>query len=170
MEPTTDRMTSFLDELDVSGEVKTTFFMMGYCLLNVQAVEVLLKSALNVPFALQDLDSEDRANRKKTLGALLKKLRERVDIDEDLEALFVTFVESRNLFTHHLTKEFDPSTREGLIAIANFCQILAIQAREVAKFLNAAILAETPGMTFDGVDAEDVLNLVPIISAYLQRK
>lgn len=170
MEPTTDRMASFLDELDVSTDIKTAFFMMGYCLLNVQAVELLLKSALNVPFALQDLDSEDRANRKKTLGALLKKLRERVDIDEDLEALFVTFVESRNLFTHQLTKEFDPSTRQGLIEIANFCQILTIQAREIAKFLNAAILDAKPEMTFDGSDVEEVLNLVPIIGLYLQRK
>jgi hypothetical protein len=169
MDPT-DRVASFLDELDTPPEIKAAFFMIGYCLFCVQAVEFSLKSALNVPFALQDLDSEDRANRKRTLGILLKKLRERVDIDEDLEALLVTFVESRNLFTHHLTKEFDPSTRQGLIEIADFCQVLGIQAREVAKFLNAAIQAETPEIEFDGADAEEVLNLVPIISAYLHRK
>jgi hypothetical protein len=169
MEPT-DRMASFLDELDASPEVKATFFMMGHCLFCVQAVEFSLKSALSVPFALQDLDSEDRANRKKTLGTLLKKLRERVNINEDLEALLVIFVESRNLFTHHLTKEFDPGTRQGLIEIANFCQVLAIQAREVAKFLNAAVLAERPEIEFGGADAEEVVNLVPIISAYLNRK
>jgi hypothetical protein len=170
MEPTTNRMASFLDELDVSADVKTAFFMMGYCLLSVQAVEFLLKSALNVPFALEDLDSEDKANRKKTLGTLLKKLRERVDIDEDLEALFLTFIDSRNFFTHHLTKEFDTNTKEGLIEIANFCQILAIQAREITKFLNAAILDARPEIGFDGADAEEVLDLVPIIGLYLQRK
>ena len=170
MEPTTDRMASFLDELDLSADIKAAFFMMGYCLLTVQAAEVLLKSALSGPFALQDLDSEDETSRRKTLGQLLRKLRERVEIDEDLEALFVTFLESRNLFTHRLTVEFDPNTRPGLIAMANFCQVLAIQACEVAKFLNAAILDAKPEMTFDGADAEEVLNLVPIIGLYLQRK
>lgn len=170
MDPTTDRMASFLDELDVSADIKAAFFMMGYCLFTVQATEVLLKSALRGPFALQDLDSEDETSRRKTLGQLLGKLRERVEIDEDLEDLLVTFLESRNLFTHRLTLEFDPNTKPGLVAIANFCQILAIQASEVAKFLNAAIIAEKPGATFDGADAEEVLNLVPIISAYLQRK
>ncbi len=87
MKSTNDRIASFLDELDVPVEIKTTFFMMGYCLLNIQSVEFSLRSALNAPFALEELDSDVKANRKKTLGALLEKLRRRAYIDEDLEAL-----------------------------------------------------------------------------------
>ena len=55
-------------------------------------MEFSLRSALNIPFALKDFDSEDRSNRRKTLGALLKKLRERVEIDEDLEGPVTTSV------------------------------------------------------------------------------
>jgi hypothetical protein len=159
-------LISFFDALEVPGAVKTAFFAMGYCLYHVQAVELVLKSCLTTSFALQDLESEDRALRKKTLGSLLNQLRQRVDIDEDLEDLFTVFVEERNQFVHQLLRQFQFEKLEGLADMANFCQILAIRAQELSRFLNAALSAAHPEIEVD----DDVRELVPIIDFYLRRK
>lgn len=161
---------SFLDELQMPGANKTTFFMMGYCLFHLQALEASLKAALKMPFALANLESEDRENRQKTLGVLLRKLRERVAIDDDLQDLLVAVLESRNFFVHHLTHDRDVTKESDLVEISNACQVLSIQAREVTKFLNAAILKANPDLSFVGVDAEEATELVPIIDGFLRRR
>ncbi len=158
-------LNSFLDGLEIPGSIKTAFFVMGYCLYHVQAVELTLKSCLTTSFALQDLESEDRELRKKSLGILLNQLRKRVDIDEDLEDLFAVFVEERNLFVHHLLRQFQMDKLEGLTAM-DFCQILTIRAQELSRFLNAALSAAHPEIEVD----DDVKELVPIIDFYLRRK
>ena len=164
------RMQTFLDEVDVSPEVKTVFFMMGYCHFCILQAERALKNVLGSSFASQDFEAEEKANEKVPIGPLLRKLRNRVDVDEDFEKLLNEFLRHRNLFVHRLTETIPFGTPEGLRGVANFCQALSIQARTVGTYFNAAIVAKHPGSRFQGLDSENVEKLIPIIDQLLRRK
>ena len=166
----TSRMKTFLDQVDVEPEVKTVFFMMGYCHFCILKAELALKQALGTIFAVKDLEAEEKANEKAPFGHLLRKLRSRVDVDEDLEELINVFLKNRNLFVHHLTETIPFGTSDGLVDVANFCQILSIQARRIGSHFNAAIAAETPQQSFDGLDSEEVEELLPIVDLLFRRK
>ena len=54
--------------------------------------------------------------------------------------------------------------------VANFCQTLSIQARRIGSHFNAAIAAERPEQSFDGLDSEEVEELLPIVDLLFRRK
>lgn len=163
-------MTQLLDNREVEPEVKTAFFMMGYCLFKLQELETSLRAVLSVPFAPSDLDSEDAEHRSKTFGQLLSTLRARVEVDADLANLLKVVLGDRNFFVHHLTSHMNPQTLAGLTEIATFCQTLVIQAREAAKYLNAALLSASPGATFDGADAREVRDISDFVHTLMRPK
>lgn len=160
----TSRMQTFLEEVDVPVEVKTVFFMIGYCHFCVLQTERSLKRALGTAFAVQDLQAEETSNQKRPFGNLLAKLKARVELDDDLELLINQFLKNRNIFTHHLTETIPFGTPEGLTDVANFCQELSIQARRVGSHFNAAIRSNNTQWMPHELDPEEVDVLSPLVN------
>jgi hypothetical protein len=100
----------------------------------------------------------------------LVKLRSRVDIADDLEALISEFLKNRNIFVHRLTETIPFGTPEGLTDVANFCQILSIQARRVGSHFNAALRSKGAQQRSHELDPEEVDELLPIVNLFFRRK
>ncbi|MGA2181198.1 MAG: hypothetical protein ABSH15_16660 [Verrucomicrobiota bacterium] len=82
---------------------------------------------------------------KNTLGKLIKKLKERADMNDAFIKLLEIFLEGRNIFIHKLTKQewFDTTTHEGRDQIWNFLENCQKCLEEIYHVINAAILEHT---------------------------
>jgi hypothetical protein len=148
-------MRGWLDTVEVEPELKTLFFLMGYAHYCIHAAEVALKRLLGTSFAVEDLKDETKANHRLPFGVLFRKLRQRVEVDEDLERLIRAFLRNRNVLVHHLTEEIALGVPRGLIDAADFCNAISLQARRITVFFEAAMRAEKP-TKFEGNDPEEV--------------
>jgi hypothetical protein len=59
------------------------------------------------PVTLEQIASFKKSKRKKTLGRLLRTLRERTPIESGMDRFLSTFLEDRNRFVHRLFTERD---------------------------------------------------------------
>ncbi len=164
-------MREWLDTVDVEPELKTLFFLMGYTHYCIHAAEVALKKMLGTSFAVEDLEEESKANHWLPFGVLVQKLRQRVEVDEDLEDSSIrAFLRNRNILVHHLTEEIALGVPRGLIDAAEFCNAISIQARRITVFFEAAMLAEKPTTKFEGNDPEEVEAVTPFIHLVFRRR
>lgn len=156
-------MRGWLDTVDVEPELKTLFFLMGYAHYCIHAAEVSLKNLLGTSFAAEDFEAEVRANHRQPFGTLFNKLRQRVEIDEELEQLIRAFLRNRNVLVHHLTDKIALGEPRGLLDAADFCNDISVQARRITTFFEAVGHADNPGTKFQGNDADEVEALAPFI-------
>jgi uncharacterized protein YutE (UPF0331/DUF86 family) len=83
------------------------------------------------------------ADRKKTLGDLVGKMRKRIVINKDFDAKLNKFVADRNAFAHRFLKvdgvslHSDDGLKEGI----EFTKSLTAQANEVRKTILGLIAA-----------------------------
>jgi len=101
---------------DESLELAAT---VGRALICIQMVELLLGSLLRTAFraaetvpTVQELEREQETVRRATLGCLIKRLRQKVELDPELETYLNKFVEDRNRFVHHLVEEASKSASD----------------------------------------------------------
>lgn len=143
---------------------------MGYTHYCIHAAEAALKRLLGSSFVVEDLEEEAKANHRLPFGVLLQKLRQRVEVDEDLEDLIRAFLRNRNVLVHHLTEEVALGVPQGLIDAADFCDAISIQARRITVFFEAAMHAETAKAKFEGSDSEEVEAVAPFIHLVFRRR
>jgi hypothetical protein len=118
----------------------------GMTLLAVQWTERILEAALPVSFSkgamtYTSVKADQAALRRKTLGNLTRALGERAELRPEFEALLNEFVESRNVFAHHLGARFDVGAPEGKRGALLFCGRLEAVARGVAEALSGTLRA-----------------------------
>jgi len=82
---------------------------MGLCLLHIQAAEHVIKLTLqhvirNDSITLEMLEAVEEAERKKTLGYFLAKLRKRADLVPEFDEMLQKFLGRRNTFAHNLSE------------------------------------------------------------------
>jgi hypothetical protein len=87
--------------LDVSAAIGRTLF-------GIQIVEHLLGFLLRTAFSgqtmptVEELEEEKEFVWKATLGRLIMRLKERVELDSEFEQYLVQFHKDRDFFAHHL--------------------------------------------------------------------
>jgi hypothetical protein len=92
----------------VDDERKKIVTFIGMALLVVQATEQIIRLVTThvipgpSPLTFESLRSRSRDARNRTIGFLLGKLRERVDLDETFDECLRRFLEMRNTFIHNL--------------------------------------------------------------------
>lgn len=106
----------------------------GALIITMQTTERLIHTTLSyaLPSAggynsLDDLLSEVRKNEGATLGRLIAKLKQRVELADDFEDVLRAFLKDRNALVHDLQRVpgFDLSSREGRAVAGAFLANLA---------------------------------------------
>lgn len=118
-----------------------TFAQIGLLLLLTQQVEHTTSSLIGIVYPEQKPSWEELEKLgKQTLGALLRKLKERVDMDPRFQGLFEHFLEGRNIFVHNLNQQswFDMRTEAGRDKIWNFLETYQKCLGEVYLVVGAA--------------------------------
>ncbi len=93
----------------VSEQKKMLLMNIGGVLLMCQLLERPLDMFCELASAsvltVDLLDSLDAEKRRKTVGQMLKQLRESVDVDPELDGILQPFLEHRNEFVHRLESD-----------------------------------------------------------------
>ena len=105
----------------------------GPMLIRLQATERVINLALtfvfprNVRLTLEDLEKQQREERKKTIGFFFSELRKRVELDESFDRLLQDFLDYRNTFIHKLqdVPGWDLETEQGTRIAEEFVSRLA---------------------------------------------
>jgi hypothetical protein len=134
----------------VMTPLKTEFYgRIGHTLLQIQLAEQQLRYCIDyfLPaepgMTLEEIEALAEADRKKTLGDLVAKMRTRIVIDKDFNAKLAKFVEDRNALAHRFLKVDGVSLHsdEGLKKGIEFTKSLTAQANEVRKTIVGLIAA-----------------------------
>ena len=94
----------------ITPEQKEILAQVGTALVVLQAVEQIIRLVTTYviqgpePLTIEYLESLDRKERNKTIGFLICKLRERVDLDETFDNTLRQFLEMRNSLVHNLNE------------------------------------------------------------------
>lgn len=138
---------------DPTDDPEVIFAQIGIQLLLVQDFEWLLERSLKLVFAERaDLTAEKvyKAD-KRTLGMLVKELREKAMIDSDANILLSQLLEDRNLFVHRLRHEpwFDTATTAGRNEIWKFFQLFQPRLQHGIMLFTAILLKFGDDVGFD---------------------
>ena len=88
------------------------------------------------------LDSLDAEKRRKTVGQMLKRLRESVDVDPELDGILQSFLEHRNEFVHRLENDDrNMDTPQGRQELARFVSTLLDEVGWLMLSLPGLLLA-----------------------------
>ena len=128
-----------------------TFCQIALLFLMTQDTEHCISSLIGMIYPEEKPSWEEIAKLdKNTLGALIKKLKERVDMHDSFVGLLETFLEKRNLFVHKLSSQewFDTNTEPGRDKIWDFLESYQESLWEIYYVVNAAIFkhSESIGM------------------------
>lgn len=118
-----------------------TLSNIGAVLVAMQVAERIIAGALTLVLppsqirTLDDLTRESAANHRATIGALLKKLKQRVDLDEDFEEVLTAFLKDRNDLIHDMDRipGFDLRSRPGLEVADRFLSNLMENTETVTR-------------------------------------
>ena len=82
---------------------------LGLALLQIQAAEHVIRLVLqhviqDKSITVEILEAQEQAERKKTLGYFLHKLRARADLVPELDEMLQKFLDYRNTFAHNLSE------------------------------------------------------------------
>jgi hypothetical protein len=130
------------------------------------------------PVALEQIAFFERSKQKKTLGALLQALRERVNIDSDFDGLLTTFLQDRNRFVHRLFTErgFNINESNDVPRIREFVDSLTHRSSIVLAAFHAfiEIWAEEHDLADDQQDAfqsaPDLRQMINHFKRHITRK
>lgn len=124
--------------------LKTQFFgRIGKTLLEVQLAEEQLQVCLSYflrmgeAATVEEIEAMAAEDRKKSLGKLITKIRERIHVDKSFDAKLTKFVEDRNAFAHRFlrVKGVSLHTDEGMKKGIEFMDDLSKQANEVRNVI-----------------------------------
>jgi uncharacterized protein YutE (UPF0331/DUF86 family) len=143
---------------------------MGETLLHVQAAERQLQFCLSYFFpddkskTVEEVEAQAEAERKKTLGELLRLMRKRMPVNQLFDRELKEFVDDRNALAHRFLKieGVNISSVEGIRNAAKFLEGLRAQAIHVRKTMQGlmnAILGKEPRTEED----DDYIKLAKLI-------
>lgn len=120
--------------------------MIGETLLILQRVEQFVVAALLGMVSPIEADAKLEATLlrdKETLGSLLRRLGERVELPEHFAVTFERLLERRNVFVHKLFMApwFDLRTEDGLSRVEEFMRGIRADAKVALHVLIAANVA-----------------------------
>jgi hypothetical protein len=98
--------------------LEDTWIRIGLLLVLIQNTEHAINASLSWVFADQPVTLEqiaffEKLKQKRTLGRLLRELRERVNVDRRFDGLLTSFLQDRNRFVHSLFIERGFSINEA---------------------------------------------------------
>jgi hypothetical protein len=113
----------------------------GHTLLHVQLAEHHLQTCLSYFLGadeaktVEEIEALAVTDRKKTLGQLIEKIRERISVQKGFDDKLTKFVEDRNAFTHRFLGINGVSlhTDKGLQKGIEFAKSLSAQAIDIRK-------------------------------------
>ena len=116
------------DDSDLTEEQERTLFNVGETLLHIQTLEFALSRCMTCVFppeaemGVDAIFTLNVQNQAKTLGQLLKALRDAVEIEPEFDSRMRDYLKKRNLFIHglFLDERFDFNTEEGRERIEAF--------------------------------------------------
>lgn len=131
---------------DVPEGLDDVLASIGALVIHMQTTERVIASALT--HALTDatartvdqLTDEMKANNRATIGSLVRKLKQKVDVHEDFERLLESFLEDRNSLIHDIDRipGFDLQSEAGIGSANSFLSKLLGKAEMVTKVFLAA--------------------------------
>jgi hypothetical protein len=114
----------------------------GQLLLMTQATERSISTLIGIiyPDGRPSWQEIGKLN-KNTLGALIAKLKERIEMNDAFVRLLDEFLKERNMFVHNLKKQswFDTNSEEGRDKIWTFLESYSKLLWEVLHVVTAAI-------------------------------
>jgi hypothetical protein len=119
-----------------------TFAQIGLLLLLTQDVEFVTTRLLGLVYPNGAPSAEELEKlSKETLGALIRKLKTRVELDETFQGMVEHFVEGRNIFVHRLRHQswFDLESEKGRDEVWNFLEPYQKSLTEIYMVVNAAL-------------------------------
>src|SRR5260370_14825997 len=106
-----------MERTSVTPEQKDILAQVGMALVVLQVVEQIIRLVTTYviqgpePLTFEYLEALDRKERNKTIGFLLHKLRERVDLDDSFDDTLCQFLKMRNTFVHNLDEIHSATSR-----------------------------------------------------------
>jgi hypothetical protein len=126
--------------------LEDTWIRIGLLLVLIQNTEHAINASLSWVFADQPVTLEqiaffEKLKQKRTLGRLLRELRERVNVDRRFDGLLTSFLQDRNRFVHSLFIErgFSINEAKNVPRIRKFVDSLTDRAVIVLAAFNAFI-------------------------------
>ncbi len=123
-----------------------TFCQIALLFLMTQEAEHSISTLIGIVYPKEKPSLEEIAKLdENTLGQLIKKLKERVHMNDTFVKFLTVFLEGRNIFVHKLYRQewFDTNTEEGRDAIWNFLDTYGKYLWEVYHIAKAAIFKHT---------------------------
>lgn len=126
-------------------EKADVLMLIGAALLSMQGAERCLRFCLtwvfqkDGPITLEKLETQELAERKKTMGYFLRELRNRAQLDDRFELYLERFLEDRNTLAHALDEVpgWNLESKEGRDIARQFCDRCLVESFEVMKILTA---------------------------------
>jgi hypothetical protein len=125
---------------DLNEEQKNVFTEAGETLFMIQTTESTIQNCLI--FALKDENitfeqvfSEEKATRKKTLGQITKIVQKRIALHPQFYKMLSEFVEQRNHFAHQvfIDNKYNLSNKEECKKLQNYLRIIQDNAWNIDK-------------------------------------
>lgn len=147
--------------------VSITLAKIGFLLLDVQSTERAIKLCAKVALPELDLILTSLGERlqnseydRKTIGQMLRHLRERATFQSDFEAILERFLRNRNLLAHDLTNiaGWSLKTADGIKAANEFLDKLVDDSKTVRSVFIGIINAWRIQSGHE-VDEEELSNL-----------
>jgi hypothetical protein len=94
--------------MELSEQQQRILAWIGVALVLLQTTEKIINLCLTFvfqkgsPLTLEDLERQQKKERKKTIGYFLGELRKRVDLDAKFDQTLRDFLNYRNIFIHNL--------------------------------------------------------------------
>jgi hypothetical protein len=133
----------------LNKETERILTLIGLLILVMQTTETMVDLVLTFVFqgreklTLEVLERLEREKRARTLGRLVKQMRDRVDINPVLEDLLDSFVEHRNQLTHRLddVPGWDLETPEGREVACKFLLNLQDENQKIMEIFLGFLIA-----------------------------
>lgn len=174
--------SEFTEYPPLTDAQKQVLQSIGLALFGVQGIEASLRFLLNFVFpqneqaTLQELYSQDQKTSKETLGRLIRKLKENVEVTLEFERQLGSFLELRNRFVHGLfaEPEYTLGTPDGVGRVEKYISEMEFLAWHIDAVLMGYIVvfAKALGIT-ESVQTKDSIymrNLHKYFSPHLRIK
>jgi hypothetical protein len=133
--------------MELTESQKDLLIRIGVTLMLVQTVERILRLTMTFvfqktsPLTLEAIETQQEAERRKTLGYFIAELKKRVDVHPSLEQGLSQFLTMRNAFVHNLSDVpgWDSDSDEGCAHSMKFVNQLFSLSQTVLKVFTGVI-------------------------------
>lgn len=125
---------------DIPEEV---FAEIGCRLVLLQDLELMITFVAKVVFEIDHTKARESIlnSDKKTMGQLIKILREKVHIHEDFDSTLKRTLDARNFFVHDISHKFNLRSKNGLAGAITFLSQSMDDLEEVTQTMKAVVVS-----------------------------